>query len=110
MACVANQLTAPCGTTYNNNRTQLISRLLLLCQVLANLDPEYSCENWNLTLLSAQNDGLTCFTTGQNRAIAAQAVCDGLEVDCASLNCFDQGDLEAMHAYLTCRIINELNP
>ena len=111
MACsLATVDVAPCGLVYNSSRKQLESLLLLLCAAVNKIDVEFSCGNWTTLLVTAKTNGLGCTSQGVNRAKAAQIVCDGLNVDCTDLQCMSDADLDALYTYLTCVLVNEINP
>lgn len=109
MACTLNS-SPPCGLQYVSQRAQLEATLRLLCAVADNLGVEVDCGDWNSVLESARDEGLTCLSAGQLRAKTAQQVCEGLDVDCRDLDCFQVSDIQAMIALLTCQVVDSLNP
>ena len=110
MACNVESLAAPACLEFASSRKQLETLLLFLCQVLNNLDGGFSCGDWDAIKVLTDASSLGCKSAGQARIMAANVVCDGLDVTCTDLQCFSIEDLERMKTYLMCRAVNLLNP
>jgi hypothetical protein len=108
MSCTINNI-APVCTSLNSATKQNQALLLLLCQALKAITPATECD-FDTQLALADEAGLLCLSVGQLRQKQAQIICDGLDVDCESLNCASLLEIEAVKTLLICELANDINP
>ena len=100
---------APVCLEYTSYTRQLKARLLLLAQALDDIDAGFVLD-WDAIRTDAQA-AVPCITTGVARAKAAEVVESGLaEADPVVFACDDVLALEQMALFLSCLLVDAINP
>lgn len=110
MACeTSNLATPPACLKYTSATEQTKALLLLLANALAEIDGGFTI-NWT-TIRTEALAVAACVPTGVARAKAAEVVETGLaEGDTDVLDCDSVGELDQIRLYLTCLLVDALNP
>lgn len=110
MPCSTETLSSPpVCLEFTSATRQLKARLLLLAAALDDVDAGFELD-WP-AIRAAALAAVPCLPPGEARAKAAEVVESGLdEVDVTDFACDSVGTLEQMNLYLTCLLVDALNP